>query len=172
LHSLAEVWSFGVGALISNAQVQAIASSASHFSFVSVETLSMFSFTSSVVTSISRVFTVRTAQTVAVAWGLASSGVVTTIQVGDSITWTHSDDMGLLTVTSTLQVGGTPLFQSRNLEPGSSYTVTFDTAGTFTYFSATQVSLTGTVIVQGTARRAAVDVSASQQLQPASHFCL
>lgn len=63
------------------------------------------------------------------------------VNVGDSVTWTNND-----TVPHTATAdGGT--FDTGNLNAGGSGSVTFSTAGTFTYFCAIHPNMRGTVVV-------------------------
>lgn len=65
-----------------------------------------------------------------------------TIKVGEPVTWTNSDSM-THTVT-----GDNGEFDSGNLDPGKTFSFTFQTAGTFTYICTIHPNMKGTVIVQ------------------------
>ena len=63
-----------------------------------------------------------------------------TVGVGGSVTWTNSDS------TAHTSTGAT--WNSGAIAPGASYTMTFSTAGTYTYHCAFHPGMTGTVTVQ------------------------
>ena len=83
-------------------------------------------------------------QTVTIA-DFAFSPATVTIRAGDTITWTN-DDAIVHTATST-----TGAFDSGDLAPGKSYSVTFTTAGTYDYFCAPHPTMTGQIVVQAAA---------------------
>ena len=64
-----------------------------------------------------------------------------TITNGSTVTWTNSDNMAH-TVTNT-----EGSINSGDIAPGSSYTKTFTTAGTYTYHDANNTNMTGVLIV-------------------------
>jgi plastocyanin len=64
-----------------------------------------------------------------------------TIKVGDTVTWKNSGDEAH-TVTSQDQ-----LFDSRLLDPGKSYSYTFEAPGVYRYFCVPRPWMKGTVIV-------------------------
>lgn len=64
-----------------------------------------------------------------------------TITVGDTVTWTNRDAVAH-TATST-----TGVFDSRDLEQGESYSVTFTAPGTYDYLCTPHPSMTGRVVV-------------------------
>jgi plastocyanin len=66
-----------------------------------------------------------------------------TVKVGTTVTWTNNDS-ATHTVTETDGQNGP---NSGNLEPGKSFTFTYDTAGTFKYHCAIHPNMTGTVTV-------------------------
>jgi plastocyanin len=63
-----------------------------------------------------------------------------TVGVGGSVTWTNSDTTTHTSTGSTWNSGG--------IAPGASYTMTFPSAGTFTYHCTLHPGMTGTVTVQ------------------------
>ena len=65
-----------------------------------------------------------------------------TVTVGDTVTWTNSDDVPH---TATAD-GGT--FDTGTLDNGDSNTVTFSTAGSFPYHCSVHPQMTGTVVVE------------------------
>ena len=65
-----------------------------------------------------------------------------TVSVGDTVTWTNTDDGIVHTVTST-----TGAFDSGDLGDGESYSVTFTAPGTFAYLCTPHPFMTGTVTV-------------------------
>ncbi len=65
------------------------------------------------------------------------------IAVGDTVTWTNNDSAAH---TATQQPSGSG-FQSGALQPGDSFSFTFDTAGTYDYFCEFHPGMTGQVIV-------------------------
>ncbi len=64
-----------------------------------------------------------------------------TIEVGETVTWNNTDSM-LHTVTS-----DDGLFDA-NVQPGASFTYTFDTAGTYTYVCTLHPGMNGTIVVE------------------------
>jgi plastocyanin len=67
---------------------------------------------------------------------------VLTIEVGDTVTWTNSDDRPH-TVTS--RDGA---FDSGNLDEGASFSATFDTPGTYAYLCEYHPDMTATIVVE------------------------
>ena len=65
------------------------------------------------------------------------------VAVGDTVTWTNSDSAAH---TATQRPSGSG-FQSGTLDPGASYSFTFDTAGTYDYYCEFHAGMTGQVIV-------------------------
>ncbi len=65
-----------------------------------------------------------------------------TVKKGTKVTWTNNDDT---THTVTSDSGKT--LDSGSLDRGESYTVSFDTAGTYPYHCSFHSSMTGTVTV-------------------------
>jgi len=65
------------------------------------------------------------------------------VAAGGTVTWTNT---GQATHTVTADDG---TFDSGQLAPGSSFSQTFDTAGTFTYHCAIHPQMTGTITVTG-----------------------
>jgi plastocyanin/mono/diheme cytochrome c family protein len=76
----------------------------------------------------------------AMSWGYAPPSI--TIHVGDSITWTNA---GSLQHTVTADDGS---FDSGLFNGGASWTMTFNTAGTFSYHCAPHPWMKGSVVVQ------------------------
>jgi len=64
-----------------------------------------------------------------------------TVKVGDTITWTNNDNHDH-TVTS-----NTGTFNSGNIANGSTFSFTFNTAGTYSYNCSIHTSMTGTIVV-------------------------
>ena len=62
------------------------------------------------------------------------------VPVGTTVTWTNTDP-----APHTVTGDG---FNTGPLEPGSTGTVTFDTAGTFDYFCAIHPTMSGRVVVE------------------------
>jgi amicyanin len=83
-------------------------------------------------------------QTVSIA-DFAFHPATVTVTAGDTITWTN-DDAIVHTATST-----TGAFDSGDLAPGDSYSVTFTTAGTYDYFCTPHPTMTGRIVVQAAA---------------------
>lgn len=81
-----------------------------------------------------------------IAWGLTSTGVVTTVSVGQTVTWRWNVDAFPHTVSSPL-VNGVRLLNSGIRSAGASYNFTFTQAGTYPYSCLIHTGLTGTVIV-------------------------
>jgi plastocyanin len=70
-----------------------------------------------------------------------------TIPVGSTVTWTNQESG--VDHTTTSDASSTVAWDSRNLAPGASYSVTFIQTGTFTYHCSIHPFMTGTIIVQG-----------------------
>ena len=88
---------------------------------------------------------------------IARSGFVPTaitITVGDTVTWTNNDSVARSVVSDT------GLFASGLLQPGQSFSYTFDRTGTFRYRDGTRTGERGTVTVRATA--ATVTLTASK----------
>jgi plastocyanin len=68
----------------------------------------------------------------------------TTINVGDTVTWTVTGGPH----TTTSDPGQTVSWDSGSLSDGKSFSFTFNTAGNFTYHCAIHPSMHGTVMVQ------------------------
>jgi plastocyanin len=62
------------------------------------------------------------------------------VAVGGSVTWTNND--------STAHTSTGPNWSSGPIAPGGKYTMTFSSAGTFTYHCTIHSGMTGTVTVQ------------------------
>jgi plastocyanin len=73
----------------------------------------------------------------------AFNPAVTEVAVGTTVTWTNNDSAPH---TVTQQPSGSG-FQSGTLEPGSSFSFTFDAAGTYDYYCEFHAGMTGQVIV-------------------------
>jgi plastocyanin len=65
-----------------------------------------------------------------------------TIKVGETVTWTNKDSYAH-TVTS-----DNGAFDSGNIASGSTFSFTFDTAGTYSYHCSIHTSMTAKIIVQ------------------------
>jgi plastocyanin len=65
------------------------------------------------------------------------------IPVGATVTWTNSD-----TVPHTATAQDRGVLQSGTLNPGDSYSQTFDQPGTFDYFCEFHANMKGTIIVK------------------------
>jgi plastocyanin len=74
----------------------------------------------------------------------AYAPALATVGVGGTVTWTN-DDSGL-PHTATSADGG---WNSETLQPGESFSFTFETAGTFDYTCNIHPSMSGTVTVEG-----------------------
>ncbi|MGE3796964.1 MAG: cupredoxin family copper-binding protein [Thermomicrobiales bacterium] len=83
------------------------------------------------------------AETAVTIEGFAFNPATIEISVGDSVTWTNNDSTPH-TVTQSPSGSG---FQSGSLAQGTSFTQTFDAAGTYDYFCEFHANMTGTVIV-------------------------
>ena len=77
--------------------------------------------------------------------GSAFSPPSLTVTVGDTVTWTNSDD---IPHTATADGGS---FDTGTLDQGASNTVTFDTAGTFPYHCTIHPQMTGAITVEAAA---------------------
>jgi uncharacterized repeat protein (TIGR01451 family) len=78
--------------------------------------------------------------TSATTWGYSPSTI--TIHVGDTVTWTN---VGAMAHTVTADDGS---FDSGSLNTGDTWSMTFQTAGTFTYYCTPHPWMKGTVIVK------------------------
>ncbi len=79
-------------------------------------------------------------QSVAIA-GFAFSPGTVSVAVGDTVTWTNTDDVGH---TATADDGS---FSTGTIADGTSKSATFATAGTFAYQCTIHPQMTGTVVV-------------------------
>jgi plastocyanin len=85
-----------------------------------------------------------------------------TVNVGDSVTWTNAD-----TEQHTVTPDKPGAFKgSALIGTGSSYTVTFSTAGTFAYHCEVHPFMTGTVVVRGATKTAAPTPSPRSSARP------
>lgn len=64
-----------------------------------------------------------------------------TVKVGDTVTWTNND-------STTHTITGDGGLNSGDVAPGSTYSKTFDKAGTYSYHCSIHKTMTGTVVVQ------------------------
>ncbi len=71
-----------------------------------------------------------------------------TVAKGGKVTWTNDDPVPH-TVTSTIVPSGASSFDSGNMNPNATYTVTFTVSGTYQYKCSYHPWMTGTVIVTG-----------------------
>ena len=76
--------------------------------------------------------------------GFAFAPGTVTVTVGDTVTWTNSDQVGH-TATS---AGN---FDTESIAPGGTSAITFSTAGTFAYVCTIHPTMTGTVVVEAAA---------------------
>jgi plastocyanin len=74
---------------------------------------------------------------------LAFAPAAVTVPAGSTVTWTNKEDAPH-TITSR---GGGGL-RSKTLQKGGSYSVTFPTAGVYSYYCAVHPNMTGSVTVQ------------------------
>jgi plastocyanin len=65
-----------------------------------------------------------------------------TVAIGTSVTWTNTDT---ITHTSTADAGG---WNSGVIAPGTTFSVSFPTSGTFTYHCTIHPDMVGSVVVQ------------------------
>ncbi|NLF12044.1 MAG: cupredoxin family copper-binding protein [Anaerolineaceae bacterium] len=70
-----------------------------------------------------------------------------TVQVGDTVTWTNNDDVAH-TVTAGTPDSPMGEFDSGELQPGDTFSYTFDQAGTFDYFCTLHPDMTASVTVE------------------------
>lgn len=78
-----------------------------------------------------------------------------TISAGDTVTWTNGDQV-VHTATST-----SGAFDSGDLAPGASFSLTFTTPGTYDYLCTPHPTMTGKIVVVAAAEPAAPTASAS-----------
>ena len=84
-----------------------------------------------------------------------------TIAVGDTVTWTNTDDS-----PHTVTAGGA--FDSGNLDAGQSFSFTFSQAGTFGYVCQYHDEMSATITVAAAAAPAVTTPAASEAAAPAS----
>lgn len=70
-----------------------------------------------------------------------------TVRVGDTVTWTNNDTVAH-TVTAGTPDSITGEFDSGELQPGDTFSYTFDQAGTFDYFCTLHPDMTASVTVE------------------------
>jgi plastocyanin len=76
--------------------------------------------------------------------GFAFGPDVLTVSVGDTVTWSNSDD----TTHTVTGDAGDPL-DSPNIKGGTTYEVTLEEAGTFEYVCKLHPNMQGTIVVEG-----------------------
>lgn len=86
----------------------------------------------------------------------------TTVQAGDTVTWTNSSGA---THTATADDGS---FDTGNIADGASGSVTFAAAGSFPYHCAIHASMTGTIVVEAAAGGGPIVTPAPTDTAPAS----
>lgn len=64
------------------------------------------------------------------------------VKVGDTVTWTNTDSAAHTVTSDTVGV-----FDSGPINSNANFTFTFSQAGTFTYHSTGETSITGTIVV-------------------------
>jgi len=74
-----------------------------------------------------------------------------TIEVGDTVTWDNTDTAAHTATGGSAADGPSGVFDSSLIMAGGSYSYTFDTAGTYVYFSMVHPWMEGTVIVEAEA---------------------
>jgi plastocyanin len=74
--------------------------------------------------------------------GFAFAPPTVTVEVGDTVTWTNQDSVAH---TATATDGS---WDTGDIAQGASASITFSTAGTFTYLCTPHPTMTGTVVVQ------------------------
>lgn len=67
------------------------------------------------------------------------------IQKGGTVTWTNNDDETHTVINDLSNVGGPA---SGNIEPGESYSFTFNNTGSFQYHCSIHPAMRGTIVVQ------------------------
>jgi len=77
--------------------------------------------------------------------GFAFNPTPVHVAVGGKVTWVNCEPEGTPSHTTTAENGG---WSSSLLDPGTSYTFTFPTAGTFAYHCQPHPSMTAQVVVQ------------------------
>ena len=85
--------------------------------------------------------------------GFAFSPAEITVAAGDTVTWTNLDQV-VHTATST-----SGAFDSADLDPGESFSMTFSTPGTYDYLCTPHPSMTGRVVVAAPAPTATPVIS-------------
>jgi len=71
-----------------------------------------------------------------------------TVQVGETVTWTNNDDVPHTVTAGTPDMPTPEEFDSGVLQPGDTFTYTFDEAGTFDYFCTLHPDMTATITVE------------------------
>ena len=67
------------------------------------------------------------------------------VQKGGTVTWTNNDSIAHTVIDDLSNVGGPA---SGNIEPGSTYSFTFDKTGSFQYHCSIHPSMRGTIVVK------------------------
>jgi plastocyanin len=93
----------------------------------------------------------------------AFSPQVLDIKVGDTVTWQNNDGVGH-TATSTTPAG---VFDSKTLQQGQTFSLTFTKAGKYDYQCAIHPMMTGTIVVTEAGQAPAV-MTAANAAQPAT----
>ncbi len=85
-----------------------------------------------------------------------------TVNVGDTVVWSNTDSM-VHTATSGSNCASDGLWNSGNMNPGTTYSYTFTQAGTYPYYCIPHCSMgmTGTVVVNPASNSNSVDFSGS-----------
>ena len=83
----------------------------------------------------------------------ASATSTTTIQVGDTVTWTWANTSGVphSTTSTSVPAGAATWDSGTSASPFSFGPATFTVAGTYTYHCTVHASMTGTIVVQAAA---------------------
>src|SRR5215218_4649581 len=81
----------------------------------------------------------------------------TTVAPGTTVTWVNNDQ----TAHTATANNGAGVFDSGELQPGESYSFTFDKPGTYAYHCEIHPDMTGTVTVSGASGSASGSASAS-----------
>ena len=67
------------------------------------------------------------------------------VQKGGTVTWTNNDSIAHTVTDDLVGIGGPA---SGNIEPGSTYSYTFDKTGSFQYHCSIHPSMRGTIVVK------------------------
>ena len=87
---------------------------------------------------------------------------IATVEVGATVTWDNTDTAAHTATAGSATDGPSGVFDSSLIMAGSSFSHTFDEAGTFDYFCMVHPSMSGTVIVEDAAAAEAAEAAEAE----------